>query len=400
MKILQLCYKPPFPPVDGGTLAMNSVTQGLLAAGNEVKVLTVWSDKHPMRINQNHAEYIEKTRCEGVYIDLAIHPIDALIALLCGESYTVKRFFNREFDAKLQEVLKSEDFDIVQFESIFMAPYLSTVRRLSNARTVLRAHNVEHHIWRQSALSTKNPLKRWYLKKLALALRHYELEEINKFDGIACISPSDVTVFKNEGCRRPLTSIPFGIDIKPTTDDTVEPMSLFHIGSMDWTPNQEGVRWFLREVWPIVHKENPNVKLYLAGRRMPEDILNLHEEGVVVLGEVDDATQFMSSKQINIVPLLNGSGIRIKILEAMSLGKVVISTSIGASGKDFTDGEELFIADTPRQFANRIRVCVDNINFCNEVGAKAKKLISEKYANGITTQRFIDFYNKISPTSL
>ena len=84
----------------------------------------------------------------------------------------------------------------------------------------------------------------------------------------------------------------------------------------------------------------------------------------------------------------------------MSLGKVVISTSIGASGIDFTDGEELFIADTPRQFADRIRECVGNINLCNEVGAKAKKLISEKYANGITTQRFIDFYNKISPTSL
>ena len=220
MKVLQLCYKPPRPPVDGGTLAMNSITEGLLENGQEVTVLTVESDKHPIRRESLEEKYLQSTHFESVYIDLSIHPLDAAVALLCGESYNVKRFYSKHFASKLAEILKKNSFDIIHIESIFLAPYVPTIRQHSNARIVLRAHNVEHRIWRQMAESTRNPLKRWYLKKLALALRQYELEHINDFDGIACISAADVETFRRQGCHKPLIDIPFGIDIK--TIDNVD----------------------------------------------------------------------------------------------------------------------------------------------------------------------------------
>ncbi|MBR6440525.1 MAG: hypothetical protein IKS44_00550, partial [Bacteroidales bacterium] len=144
MKVLQLCNKPPYPPVDGGTLAMNSITQGLLAAGCEVKVLSVCSDKHPVRTNQMTEGYLRATRFEAVHIDLDVHVLDAAVALLCGESYHVKRFESKAFAEKLAEVLQAEEFDVVHVESIFLTPYVPVVRKYSRARVLLRAHNVEH----------------------------------------------------------------------------------------------------------------------------------------------------------------------------------------------------------------------------------------------------------------
>lgn len=400
MKILQLCIKPPYPPVDGGTLAMDSVTQGLLAAGHSVKVLTVSSDKHPVRYESIPDSYRQQTRMESVYIDLSIHPLQAAVALLCGESYHVKRYISSNFTEKLTEILQHEAFDIVHMESIFLAPYLPIIRKHSTAAIVLRAHNVEHHIWQQIAQVTRSPLKRWYLKKLALALRVYELERINDFDGIACITSNDADCLKKEGCRRPITDIPFGIMPETVTDVCEEPCSLFHIGSMDWRPNEDGVRWFLKEVWPLVHSELPQVKLYLAGRKMPEDLMQLQNENVVVVGEVPDAARFIASKQLNVVPLLAGSGIRVKIIEAMSQRKVVITTRTGAEGIRYTDGEHLLIADTPEQFVAQIKRCLSDPELCNRIAASAYRLVDENYSNAALTQRLVDFYNKIRQKTL
>jgi glycosyltransferase involved in cell wall biosynthesis len=190
-------------------------------------------------------------------------------------------------------------------------------------------------------------------------------------------------------------AIPFGVQPADVGNVEVEPDSLYHLGSMDWMPNLEGVRWFLDKVWPLVHERMPQLTFYLAGRKMPEELLNLSLEGVRVVGEVPDAMAFMASKQINVVPLLSGSGIRVKIIEAMSAGKVVITTSIGAEGINFTNGKDLLIADTPQQFVDQLQRCVENPQFCREVGQNALGLIQQQYDNQTLTQRLLQFYQKV-----
>ena len=375
---------------------MNSVTQGLLDAGHHVKVLSVCSDKHPVRTDAMDEVYMVKTGFEAVHIDLAIHPLPAAVALLCGESYNVKRFVSKEFDDRLKQILKHDTFDIIHVESIFLASYLPTMRRLSNARIVLRAHNVENLIWRQMAVAAKQPLKRWYLKKLALALRMYELEQVNLFDGIACITARDAELFRNEGCRKPVTDIPFGVDIPPLPQGNPEPMTLFHIGAMDWQPNIDSIKWLLEKVWPLLHQALPQARLFLAGRKMPDELMRLHLENVSVVGEVDDARQFMASKQINLVPLLAGSGIRIKILEALSLGKTVVSTSVGANGINYTDGHDLLIANTPEEFVRQVKRCAESPELCHDLGSNGRKLVEEQYCSRVITDKLVGFYNKSS----
>jgi glycosyltransferase involved in cell wall biosynthesis len=394
MKVLQLCNKPPYPSVDGGTMAMESITSGLLCEGCEVKVLTVETDKHPVRRELIPAEYLEQTGLESVYVDLRVKLLPAIFAMLCGESYHVKRYVSEAFAAKLREILEKETFDIVHVESIFLTPYVPLIRKYSDAKVILRAHNVEHLIWRQVAQSCTNSLKRWYLKHLSLTLRAYELEHLNDYDGVVCITKNDAEVFRQAGCRKPVVSIPFGIDPGEMPSVEVEPDSLFHIGAMDWLPNQESIRWLLEEVWPVVHREVPQAKLYLAGRKMPARWMEAKIEGVSVIGEVPDAMYFIGSKKINVVPLLSGSGIRVKIIEAMSIGKTVVTTTVGAQGIDYTDGENILIADTPEQFASQIKRCLDDDAFCSRVGEAAARLVADQYDRKKLAEELIEFYNK------
>lgn len=395
MKVLQICNKPPYPSVDGGTMAMNSITQGLLREGCEVKVLAVESDKHPADKSKMPAEYLNVTRFESEYIDLGIKPLPAAVAMLCGESYHVKRFLSDGFAARLRAILEQEEFDVVHLESLFMTPYVPLIRRLSKAKVVLRSHNVEHAIWQRVAASTPHGFKRWYLKHLSLTLRAYELEHVNDYDGVVCITRDDAEYFKANGCRRPLAVIPFGVEPEEVANVDVEPGSLFHIGAMDWMPNRESIAWLLDEVWPVVHREVPQARLYLAGRKMPQKWMTAQIDGVSVVGEVPDAGYFIAGKQINVVPLLSGSGIRVKIIEAMSMGKAVVTTTVGARGIEYTNGVNLLIADTPAQFATQIKRLVEDQDYCRSVGEAAARLVAEQYDVSKLTGRLLHFYAKM-----
>ena len=408
MKVLQLCNKPPYPPVDGGTMAMNSITQGLLSAGCEVKVLTVETDKHPAGLEQLPADYRRATSPEAVYIDLGVKVLPAALAMLCGESYHVKRYVSTAFARRLAAILQEEQFDIVHVESIFLTPYVPLIRKYSQAKVILRAHNVEHLIWKRVAQSSRpdgskryfgskrNYFKRWYLNHLSLTLRAYEMEHLQDYDGIVCITQGDADYFRDNGCRRPVTAIPFGINIPEHQDasEAPEKYSLYHLGAMDWMPNQESIAWLLDSVWPVVHREVPQAHLYLAGRKMPARLMQAHIDGVTIVGEVDDASRFIASKQINVVPLLSGSGIRVKIIEAMSMGKAVVTTTVGARGIDYTDGVNLLIANTPDDFARQIKRLVDDPDYCRRVGEEAARLVAEQYDVRRLTDRLLQFYKE------
>lgn len=398
MRVLQLCNKPPYPPVDGGTIAMDSITQGLLAAGCQVRVLSLCSDKHPVQAARMPEDYRQATQFEAVKVDLGLHLLDAGVAWLCGESYHVKRFVSSDFSARLREILQAEQFDVIHVESLFLTPYLPLIRRHSAAPVFLRAHNVEHMIWKRVAQSEHNPIKRSYLKHLSLTLRAYECEHLNDYNGIVAITDTDAATLRTLGCRRPIVAIPFGVQAADVDNVAAEPDSLYYLGSMDWIPNQEGVRWFLTKVWPEIHRKMPQLTFYLAGRKMPKEFSDIQTDGVRVVGEVADAMSFMASKQFNVVPLLSGSGIRVKIIEAMSAGKVVITTSVGAEGIHYTDGVDLLIADTPQQFVQQLERCVNDPQFCRQVGQNALDLILREYDNQALSRQLLHFYQRFLDT--
>lgn len=397
MKILQLCHKPPVPATDGGCIAMNNITEGLLEEGHGVKILTIVTQKHPLQKEKLSKEYIEKTGIEGIFVDTSLNMIDAFSALVTADSYNISRFFSPDFDRVLTDLLRRVKFDIIHLESLFMTPYIATVRRNSKARIVLRSHNLEYMIWERMAETSKNFPKRNYLKLLAKQLKKYEFNVLDQVDGIAAISEEDSKKYLSSECKKPVVTIPFGINLENYSPDFSkdEFPSLFHIGAMDWLPNIEGIEWFLKEIWPAVHLRFPELKFYLAGRKMPDSFRKRTPENVVVLGEIQSAEEFMKSKSIMIVPLLTAGGIRVKIIEAMALGKSVISTPIGAHGIDGHNGKNFFIASDKETFIKHISSLIEDKENHKKMGENARKLVESKYNNKVLSKNLIQFYHQL-----
>lgn len=397
MKVLFLCNKSPFPPIEGGPLAMNANIRSLIKAGHQVKVLALNTNKYNINPADIPETYKQQTGIELIDVDLSLKPTDAFIHLFSGKSYHVERFISNEFRQRLSEVLKSDSFDIVQLEMLYMTPYLDLIRKHSNASVILRSHNIEHLIWKRITQKTRNPLKRAYIRHLTGQLRKYELNHLNSYDGIAAITRNDADFFKKYGCKIPLTDIPFGVEVNdyPVSSGNFESPSLFHLGSMNWMPNLEGINWFLDTAWPLIHKQFPQLKLHLAGRGMPESLLNMKHSNVEIIGEVPDAQEFIRSHTVMVVPLFSGSGIRIKIIEGMAMGKAIISTKIGAEGINYTNGENILIADTAEEFPEAVRKCVESPELCGILGKNARRLIEEEHSLEHVMAKLEKFYNQI-----
>jgi polysaccharide biosynthesis protein PslH len=397
MKILQLCLKPPLPAKDGGCIAMNNITTGLLEAGHSVKILTIFTQKHDFMPEELPEEYLEKTQIEGVFIDTHINLVDAFSNFITNDSYNISRFFSADFDIKLTNLLKYNKYDVIHLESLFMTPYMGTIRRNCNTPIVLRSHNLEFVIWERIARGSSNILKKMYLNYLANKMKRYEISMLNYVDAIASISDEDRQRFYDLGIKRRIKTIPFGIDLRnyPVHDPLEsDEISLFHIGAMDWGPNVEGLLWFLNKIWMRIHEELPNLKLYLAGRNMPMDELP-QLPNVIYIGEVEDAIEFMQSKSVMIVPLLSAGGIRVKIIEGLAMQKAVISTTLGAEGIECKHGENILLADTPDQWLEAVVELVTKKGRAQDIGKAGREHVKNYFDIGAISKSLIQFYKEL-----
>ncbi len=393
-RVLQLTNKPPWPPVEGGPMAMLAITQGLLEKGYSVKVLSISTHKFRTDLT-DMPQYLQKeTGFETLFIDTRVRPWPALLNLLSNESYHISRFYDPDFAHRLAEILTENRFNYVIMESLFMLPYLEVIRNCCHdLPVILRAHNIEHRIWQRIAAGEKNPVKRLYLRHLTTKLRLAEIRAVSRFDAVVPITDVDASWFRNIAQDIPCMALPFGTE----TDDRevhlppFPPLRLYHLGSMDWWPNIEAVRWLLQELWPKCGELYNQVELHLAGRNMSRKLSERKMKDVVVHGEIPDSKSFINEHHVLIAPLFSGSGIRIKILEAMALGKVVLTTSIGAEGINCTHGKNILIANDADAFVHVTRLLLDDPQKITGIGREAKKLVREQYSPSLLANKLADF---------
>lgn len=396
MNVLQVCHKPPQPAIDGGCIAINNITKGFLENGISVKVITICTNKHPFQKEKIHKKFLSQTKMEAVFVDTEINIVDAFSSLVTSDSYNISRFFSPDFDRLLRVTLEENTYDIVHLESLFMTPYLGTIKRFSKAKIVLRSHNLEYMIWERLANSTTNKAKKVYLKILAKQLKQYETNVINDVDGIAAITDEDGDKYQKLGCNKPIITVPFGIEVNQFKTESINStIDLFHIGSMDWKPNLEGIAWFGESVWPKIQEVFPKLKFNLAGRNMPDWLLKTNWKNIINHGEVLSAKDFISSHSIMIVPLLSAGGMRIKIIEGMALERVIVSTSIGAEGIDYRDRENILIADKKSDFIKQLTWLFEDMSRIKKIGINARKLVESKYNNDIINEQLVQFYQSL-----
>lgn len=397
MKILQLCPRVPFPPVDGGLLGLYNMAKALHLQGANVKMLAFNTSKHFVNIKEVPEDFVKTYQLETVYLDNNLSLFSAFKNLFSKQSYHITRFISKDFENALIKILENENFDIIQLDYLTMAVYIDVIRKYSKAKLIYRAHNIEYRIWKRLAESENNFFKRWYLKLLAERLKNFEYEVINKVDAIVALTEEEAKIFKEMGAKQPICIAPtcFFLEEFKSAEEPKE-FSLFHIGSMDWMPNTTGLKWFLKEVWTKVNATHPQIKLYLAGNKMPKEFFALSNDNCIVEGRVQDAKKFMAEHSVMIVPLLAGSGIRVKIVEGMAMSKPIISTSQGAEGLHYENRKNILIADTPEEFYNAIIECYQSLELRKSLGNNARKLALEYYDMNKVGEKVLEFYQSLT----
>ncbi|WP_201987552.1 glycosyltransferase family 4 protein [Hymenobacter rubidus] len=405
MHILQLCPRVPFPLTTGGAIAMYDVAAGLIEAGHRVTMLAINTPKHHQPANAlSHLG--PNFRLVTVDVDTNLSAVAALKNLLFSQlPYNVQRFISPAVGDKLLEILHTEKIDLVQLEGTFVAWYAELLGRQHSAELavpplVLRAHNVEYTIWQMLARREANLAKRLFLRIMAARLEKFERRHLAQFDAVAAITDDDAQRLRTLGCPEPVVFIPAGVDLSRFQPDPAirpKPRTLFMIGSLNWLPNLEGLNWLLREIWPTIHAEMPDVELHIAGSGTPEELMKPRTDNVFVHGFVDSAPAFMQQYELMLVPLLSGGGMRIKIIEGMALGKAVLSTTLGAEGITVRNGHDILLRDTAAEWLDALRAWGRGEVAVAQLSTAAAATATTLYDRRRVTQQFVDLYERLRP---
>lgn len=380
MRILQLCPQFPFPPTDGGKIGMLSITKSLVENGAHVHVLCLSKTIPSEKDIQGFKEY---TGAEIACIQHnTTNTIFSIFLSLFNATYPlyITKHHSAHFHHAIEDLLKKCTFDgIFCDHSCMIESALWAATKQKGIPVFARLHNIEYKIWERYAerLSKFNPIH-WYIASQAKKLRLFEARHYDKVSLCYAITNHDAMIAKNMSPQASISTLTAGVHINELIPDkTIEkiPHRMIHASTFDWIHNREALYWFLKEVFPAIKSHISNAELVVLGKHIPEDILNMKNQDILAKGFVPSIVPEYSAASFFIAPLFVGSGIRIKILEAMSLGLPVIASSIAAEGILATQDQGLIICDNAEDFAKQSVFLMNNPNIALRLGLEARNYI-------------------------
>jgi len=320
---------------------------------------------------------------------------DLLGSIVTGRSFIVERDFRAEMRSAVRDAVRGFKPDVVHVDHLQMTQF---VEFGGTYRVVLDNHNVESMIVERVAQTSSSPIMRAYASLEWPKLRRYELDVCGRCDMVLVVSDEDKA---NLAHLRPTLSnlecVPIGVDVhhyQPVTR-VKDSHNILSVGTMYWPPNVDSMLYFVQDVLPLVRREMPDCTLTIAGQRPVEAIQALSREpGITVTGYVNDDRDVARDCGVFVVPLRSGSGVRVKILNALAMGLPVVSTSIGAEGLDVVNGEHLMIADTPQAFAGAVVQVLRDRDLSHALGANGRKLVCAKYSWERVGERLLALFDR------
>ncbi|MDE0481984.1 MAG: glycosyltransferase family 4 protein [Candidatus Poribacteria bacterium] len=378
MKILFLSPTVPYPLTDGGRIRVFNLLKQI-AKNNDVTLLA-------LETQPTDAESITHIQNLGIKVHLV--PNSSMLprisfktlfsAFFKRQPITVARYNVPAYREKLRELLSAETFDLVHYEMFHIAQFYFE----TDLPRVLSQQNVDSAIWRRLQGETSNLFYKFAYWTQQIAFQHYERVISPQFDAVTCTSDIDAAVFQQHCAEEVVKVIPNGVDVTHYHPDFTSeaPAHLIYIGSMDWYPNEDAVSFFVQQVLPQIQNSVPDTKFSIVGGNPSARVQKLGDrEGVVVTGRVPEIKPYFAEATVFVVPLRIGSGTRLKILEAMAMGKAVVSTTVGAEGLALRDGEEIFIADEPKAFAEAVTQLLIDPSLRRKIGENGRARVEQDY---------------------
>ena len=327
------------------------------------------------------------------YADAARYVVDPV-------PYGVAKYRSADYAGRVRELLQTGRFDAVVCD--FLPPLVNMPRQLP-CPAILFTHNVEAEIWRRHVETATNPVARRLLGRQWQRMLRFERDALANFDLVLAVSEADRDTFERlypGALRAPVHVVQTGVDTQYFSPLSATPARRAHLvftGSMDWLPNEDGMIHFVRDILPLVRQAEPGATLSIIGRAPTPAVRKLAEQhGVEVTGSVDDVRPHVAAGSVYIVPLRIGGGTRLKIFEAMGLGKAVVSTTIGAEGLPVTDGADIVIADEPAAFAAAVVRLIRDDAARTRIEDAARRLVVERYDWSAVAQDFEDALARVT----
>lgn len=310
------------------------------------------------------------------YADVLRHLADPL-------PYAAAKYRSAEFVRRLRTMLDSERFDLLVCD--FLVPAVNLPAALPCPAAIF-THNVEADIWRRHVEMQRTPLRRWLFRLQWRRMRRFERDTLARFGLVLAVSEADRQAFRRlygDAIAAPIFVVKTGVDtdyFAPAATGPVQPRRLVFTGSMDWIPNEDAMVYFVREILPHIRRKEPAVTLGIVGRAPTPAVRALAREAAIeVTGTVDDVRPHVRSAALYVVPIRIGGGTRLKIFEAMAMGKAVVSTTVGAEGLPVTPGGDIVIADGPEPFANAVVDLLRNDVRRAPIERRARELVVSRY---------------------
>jgi len=319
---------------------------------------------------------------------------DLTLGYITKTPFVVRKYSSKELQQTIKQKLNDEHFDLVHFDMLPLAQYASC---LGSTPYVLNNHNVESLLLNRRAENSNSILEKAFFNNQSKSLHHFEIAACRNAKETFVCSKNDVETLKTMAPSANFSVVENGVDIHFFAVDKVEKEqhSLVFVGGMGWFPNKDGMIFFINEIMPLLINKYPTVKLTLVGKSTGVDIPEALRNNIHVTGFVDDFRPIVAAASVYILPIRVGSGTRLKLLEAMSMAKAIVSTSIGAEGVELIQGNNILYANSATEFSTSIIELFENTDKVEALGDNARIIAETLYDWDIIAKKLLGSYDKI-----
>jgi sugar transferase (PEP-CTERM/EpsH1 system associated) len=375
MRLLVLTPTLPHPPIWGFNIRVSQLVRHL-ASKHEVTLLS-YEGPHDSAARQALGNM-----CTSIVLvpalkrSMSLRRFAQVRATMSVSSFHLHRFYSQEMQTALTKILHDVRPDLVQIESSAMAMF-----DFGNAPVVLDEHNLEYELLQRTAAIEESRIRRLHAGLESRKVKKEEAAVWRRVDGCVLTSTREQAIVNAAEPDLPTAVVPNGVDLdyfRPK-DAAIKPGSLVFTGLLTYRPNADGASHFVRAIFPSIVAARPDATFTAVGWGLPDDLRSLLGERISHTGRVDDVRPYLASAAVVVVPLRIGSGTRLKVLEALAMGKAVVTTRVGCEGLDVNDGDHLLIADEPDEFASAVVRLLDSPAEADRLGRRGRARVESRY---------------------
>ena len=399
MRILFITDFLPYPILGGASLRNFNVLQRI-AATHQVWLVAFSNTPQQAQALAHLEGFCEKVvTAESNEMKSALwHPLQYMKYALSGIPPEFRFYSSRRLEQEIKCLVAKIDFDIVQIDQVSMGLFLKTIPANKHERTIWSLHDIDYVkfsriIKREPRLARK--VRLWINNQF---VRSWLPRHAGKFARCITVSDVDRRTLETANPILKVDVIPNGVDTesyKSLPLPTSKPALLF-VGNMSYIPCIDAVMYFCHQIFPKIKQAVAKVDFWIVGKEPTPEVRKLEQEGIHITGTVEEVRPYYEQSTVCVVPLRAGGGTRLKILEAMALGRPVVTTSLGCEGLEVTDGQHLFIADTPDDFAKKTVRLIQDGELRRQITQRARDLVVNKYDWGAISRKLMRTYLEVA----